>query len=148
MCLPICEYELFPLREPLRHARPGTQPPQAPCAAQLYDEHYAPEHFPGDHTPGELDPAHITHWHWPLIGHQGWPLIGWYLNCACAELTVSSSRPSSSATSACCWLSWPGEQVNKLSTLDMSLVEYPSQRCFSPIFFKALPMLLSFSERT
>ena len=30
MCLPICEYELFPLTEPLRHARPGTQPPQAP----------------------------------------------------------------------------------------------------------------------
>ena len=26
------EYKLFPLTEPLRHARPGRQPPQAPCS--------------------------------------------------------------------------------------------------------------------
>ena len=30
MCLPICEYKLFPLTEPLWHARPCMQPPQAP----------------------------------------------------------------------------------------------------------------------
>ena len=34
---PVHQYQLFPLTKPLRHARPGRQPPQAPCSTSHSD---------------------------------------------------------------------------------------------------------------